>query len=77
VAGETDSTDAIEWVPAAVRAAIILAASVVGFIAFPNWLVGYLSLRVIPTARDLLVGAWFVVALFLVGLVFVRAASER
>jgi hypothetical protein len=50
------------WAGAVVRAAIMLVASLVAFAVVPDRLLGYLTLRVAPNLRDLLVVLWWVVA---------------
>jgi hypothetical protein len=60
-----------DWAGAALRGLGILASCIVLFVLFPNWLVGYLALRVTPTGRDLILSGWFGVAFVLGCVVFV------
>ncbi len=50
------------WPGAIASAAAMVITSVVGFVLIPNWLIGYLSLRVSPKMRDLLVTGWWAFA---------------
>lgn len=61
-----------DWAGAALRGLGVLASCIVLFVLFPNWLVGYLALRVTPTGRDLILSGWFGVAFVLGCVVFVR-----
>lgn len=51
------------WGRASVKAAVVLAAAVVGLLVVPDRLVAVLAQRVSPGVRDLLVTGWVVVAL--------------
>jgi hypothetical protein len=55
-------TDEAGWGSAVGRAALMLVVSVLGFVIIPNQLLTYLSLRVIPKERDLLVTLWWAAA---------------
>jgi len=45
-----------------VGAAIMIVVSYLAFVLVPNSLLGYLSTRVVPTWRDLIVVAWWALA---------------
>jgi hypothetical protein len=60
------------WGRAAVLAAIMLVACLALLLYIPNMLLGYLSLHLIPTARDLVMGAYFVISVILAAAVFLR-----
>jgi hypothetical protein len=74
--GEAAPASSSRWATATARAAVLLAASVVGFVVFPNWLVGYLSTRVTPTGRDILLAIWLPVGVVLVGFLFARVTAR-
>lgn len=57
-----------EWTNAGLRALGVLVVSYLLFLLIPNWLVGYLALRVTTTARDVILIAWFAAA-FVIGCV--------
>jgi hypothetical protein len=67
----------MSWAAAAVRATIVLFASVVVFIVVPDRALAYLSLHVAPGVRDLLVTLWIVVAFVAVARLFVRVQRRR
>jgi hypothetical protein len=67
----------MNWVTAAVRAAVVLIASVIVFIVVPDRVLAYLSLHVAPGVRDLLVTLWILVAFVGVAWLFVRMQRER
>jgi hypothetical protein len=67
----------MSWAAAAVRATIVLIASVVVFIVVPDRALAYLSLHVAPGVRDLLVTLWIVVAFVAVARLFVRVQRRR
>jgi hypothetical protein len=60
------------WVAPTVRAAVMLVASVIVFLVIPNRLLGYLSVHLLPTARDLLVTLWWAIAFVFACWLFVR-----
>ncbi|MBI3648391.1 MAG: hypothetical protein HY240_06555 [Actinobacteria bacterium] len=65
------------WGSAALRAALMLVVSILGFVFIPNQLLTYLSLRVVPRERDLLVTLWWVVTLVACSWLFVRLQQGR
>jgi hypothetical protein len=65
------------WPAATFRAAIVLVASLILFVAIPDRLLAYLSTRIVPGWRDFLMLAYWGVA-FVVGCwVFVRLQRGR
>jgi FtsH-binding integral membrane protein len=63
---------ATSWGAATLRAAIMVVYSFLVFALIPNSLLAYLTTRLTPTARDLVMVGWWVLA-FVVGcVVFVR-----
>ncbi len=60
------------WVAPTVRAVVMLAVSVIVFLVIPNRLLGYLSVHLVPTARDLLIAVWWVFAFAFACWLFVR-----
>ena len=60
------------WAVAGAKAALLLALSIVGFVLVPDRLLVFLSTRVAPHVRDLLVVAWVVVAFVVLALLFTR-----
>lgn len=53
------------WSGAASRAALILAASAVGFLVIPDRAMAFLTTRLAPGTRDVLVSLWVVVCFVL------------
>lgn len=60
------------WGGAAVRAAIMLVVSLVFLLWIPNRLLAYLALHLVPTARDLAMGVYFVVSVVIATAAFLR-----
>lgn len=56
---------------------MMLLVSLVAFVFVPNQLIAYLSLHLIPRARDLLVGLWWIVAFIGCCWLFVRLQRGR
>jgi len=65
------------WSRAVVAAAIVVVASAAAFVLIPNQLIGYLSLRVSPKERDLLVTGWWVLAFVGCCWLFVQLQPRR
>jgi hypothetical protein len=64
------------WVEPIVRAAIMLAVSWIVFLVVPNRLLGYLSVHLEPTPRDLLMVLWWVIAFVFACWLFVRLQRD-
>jgi hypothetical protein len=62
---------------AAIGAAVMIVLSFVALVLVPNTLLGYLSTRVVPTWRDLIVVAWSAFAFVGCCWVFVRLQRGR
>ncbi len=60
------------WTAPTIRAAVMLVVSWIVFLLVPNRLLGYLSVHLVPTARDLLMVVWWVVAFVFACWLFVR-----
>jgi hypothetical protein len=60
------------WIEPTVRAAIMLVVSWIVLLVVPNRLLGYLSVHLVPTWRDLLMVVWWVVAFVFACWLFVR-----
>jgi hypothetical protein len=60
------------WIRATALAALMIVVSVVVFAVVPDRLLGYLTVRVAPNVRDLLVTLWWVVAFVGACFLFVR-----
>jgi hypothetical protein len=68
----------LSWERAAVISTFVLVVSILAFMIIPNQLIAYLSARVDPTARDLLVTLWWAMSLVACGWLFVRVqGGER
>lgn len=65
------------WMPAALRAAVMIVVSFLAFVLVPNTLLGYLSTRLVPTWRDLSVVAWWAFAFLASCVLFVRLQRGR
>jgi hypothetical protein len=65
------------WVEPTVRAAVMLVASWVVFLAVPNRLLGYLSVHLVPTWRDVLMVVWWMAALVFACWLFVRLQRDE
>jgi len=66
-----------EWVPALIKAAIVLALSWIGFLFIPNRLLAFLTTRVTPHARDALVTLWVIAFFIALSWLFVTFQKER
>jgi hypothetical protein len=75
--GGTTRAAGSEWVRALITAVVMLALAFLLLAFVPNVLLGYLSTRVQPWARDLLVAAWWAAAFVACCVVFVRLQWER
>ena len=73
--GGTGSTTS--WGRAGVAAAVMVVLSYLFFILIPNTLLGYLTTRLTPTGRDLVVAAWWAVAFVVACVIFVRLQGRR
>ena len=62
---------------AVISAAVMIALSFVALVLVPNTLLGYLTTRVVPTWRDLIVVAWWAVAFVGCCVVFVRLQRRK
>lgn len=65
------------WGRAVVTSAIMVVVSFLFFILIPNTLLGYLTTRLTPTGRDLVVAAWWAFAFALACVIFVRLQGRR
>ena len=65
------------WVRALIAAAIMVVLTFVSLVLIPNTLLGYLTTRVVPTWRDLIVVTWWVLAFIGCSVVFVRLQRRR
>lgn len=65
------------WGRAIVTSAIMVVVSFLFFILIPNTLLGFLTTRLTPTGRDLVVAAWWVVAFVVACVIFVRLQGRR
>lgn len=60
------------WASAVVGAAVMILVSFLVFVLIPNSLLAYLTTRMTPTGRDLVVVTWWVFAFVISCIVFVR-----
>ncbi len=60
------------WAHAALAALVMVVVSFLVFVLIPNTLLGYLTTRMTPTGRDLVVAGWWMIGFVLACLVFVR-----
>ena len=65
------------WVRALIAAAIMVVLTFVSLVLIPNTLLGYLTTRVVPTWRDLIVVTWWVLAFIGCSVAFVRLQRRR
>ncbi|MDP9234303.1 MAG: hypothetical protein M3P01_07100 [Actinomycetota bacterium] len=65
------------WGSAAGTSVVVLGVSILAFMVIPNELIAFLSTRVEPTARDLLVSFWWVLALVACIWLFVRVQDQE
>jgi hypothetical protein len=68
---------ATSWPRAFIAAAVMIVASFVLLVLVPNTLLGFLTTRVVPTWRDILVVAYWMVAFVVCCLLFVRLQRGR
>ncbi len=64
--------DARSWGAAFIAAAVMVLLSFLAFVLIPNSLLGYLTTRMTPTGRDLVVVGWWTLAFLISCVVFVR-----
>jgi hypothetical protein len=64
-------------VRAVIGGVVMIVLSFVALVLVPNTLLGYLTTRVVPTWRDLIVVAWWMVAFVGCCVVFVRLQRGR
>lgn len=57
---------------ALIASAVMVVLTFVSLVLVPNTLLGYLTTRVVPTWRDLIVVTWWVIAFIGCSVVFVR-----
>ena len=72
-ASRTSST----WLRALIVLAFMVVLTFVTLVLVPNTLLGYLTTRVVPTWRDLIVVTWWVLAFIGCTVVFVRLQRRR
>ena len=65
------------WLRAAIGASVMIVLSFVAFVLVPNTLLGYLSTRVVPTWRDMIVVTYWMAAFVGCCWVFVRLQHVR
>jgi hypothetical protein len=65
------------WGHAALAAAAMVAISFLVFVLIPNTLLGYLTTRMTPTGRDLVVATWWAVGFVAACVLFVRLQPRR
>ena len=65
------------WGSAVGTSLVVLVVSILAFMVVPNELIAFLSTRVEPTARDLLVSVWWVLALVVCIWLFVRVQDRE
>lgn len=75
--GGPDEVTRMSWSVAMLRAAAMLVASVILFLFVPNRLLGYLSIHIIPTWRDLLMLVYWAIAFVLGCWLFVALQRDR
>jgi hypothetical protein len=71
------TTSTRSWWRAIAAASLMIVLSFVAFVFIPNTLLGYLSTRVIPTWRDLIVVVYWMVAFLGCCWIFVRLQRVR
>jgi hypothetical protein len=64
--------DARSWGAAFLAAAVMVLLTFLAFVLIPNSLLGYLTTRMTPTGRDLVVVGWWILAFLICCVVFVR-----
>lgn len=70
--GERVGSQGGSWISAILGAAAMVLVSFLVFVLIPNSLLAYLTTRMTPTGRDLVVVAWWVFAFVVSCVVFVR-----
>lgn len=65
------------WGRAALAALAMVVVSFLVFVLIPNTLLGYLTTRMTPTGRDLVVAAWWAFGFVLACVIFVRLQPRR
>lgn len=65
-------TGATSWSAAILAAAAMIVLSFLIFVLIPNSLLGYLTTRMTPTGRDLVVAGWWVASFVIGCVVFMR-----
>ncbi len=65
------------WGAAALKALAMIAISFLVFVLVPNSLLAYLTTRMTPTGRDLVVATWWLVAFVVACWIFVRLQRRR
>ncbi len=71
------SADMDPWGNALFHAVVMVALSFIAFVLIPNTLLGYLTTRMTPVGRDLVVTGCWAVAFLIVCVVFVRLQQKR
>jgi hypothetical protein len=66
----------MKWTVATVRAALMLVASILLFVLIPDRLLAYISTRIVPRWRDLLMVVYMTVAFVFACWLFVRLQRE-
>jgi hypothetical protein len=64
--------DASTWGGDSIRAVVMVMLSYLAFVLIPNTLLGYLTTRMTPVGRDLVVTGFWTLAFLIVCVVFVR-----
>lgn len=65
------------WGAAALKALAMIAICFLLFVLVPNSLLGYLTTRMTPTGRDLVVTTWWLAAFVVASWIFVRLQRRR
>ena len=65
------------WGAAALKSLAMIAISFFVFVLVPNSLLGYLTTRMTPTGRDLVVATWWFAAFVVACWIFVRLQRRR
>ena len=65
------------WTRALIASAVMVVLTFVSLVLIPNTLLGYLTTRVVPTWRDLIVVTWWVLAFIGCAVVFVGLQRRR
>jgi hypothetical protein len=67
-----EDAGARSWGAAFLAAAVMVLLTFLSFVLIPNSLLGYLTTRMTPTGRDLVVVGWWTLAFLICCVVFVR-----